>query len=86
MARTLLGTTKPAASKAVTAPVDAGVLVETSGRRVKLDNKRTFGEPVGTAPDELWIACPGLEVVWVGETRFSSGEFGPRLVCEWRRP
>ena len=38
MARTFLGTTKPAASKAVTAPVDAGVLVETSGRR----RDRTF--------------------------------------------
>jgi Fic family protein len=34
----LLGTTKPTANKAVTALVDAGVLVETSGRR----RDRTF--------------------------------------------
>jgi hypothetical protein len=52
----------------------------------RLDFKRTFGKPVGTAPNELWIACPGLEVVWVGEPRFSSGDFGPHLVLEWRRP
>ncbi len=35
----LLGTTKPTATKAVTALVDAGVLVETTGRR----RDRTFG-------------------------------------------
>ena len=34
----LLGTTNPTANKAVTALVDAGVLVETSGRR----RDRTF--------------------------------------------
>ena len=34
----VLGTTKPTANKAVTALVDAGVLVETSGRR----RDRTF--------------------------------------------